>query len=1004
MINNENQRQIKISELSPIFANAGANGGISSSQTIEFTDDIPLSKGENTRRTTFGDLATLVSKSQDIKDAVPQYLEEHNKKESKKNDPITSKTKVFDTLEALERWLGYPSNVNSLNIGDRLIVRDNDIPNFYWGYNNNSELEKIPEDKYIRYFTNNEKVIPLSSLQDGKLKDAIKVGSGNVSGTINAANLPLVGSAASGIVPNPGSTNANMVLQKGSANSSPSFSQITNAHITNNTGTTGIHLNKLSNLTGTQSTTGISSGVVIASGSIIQLTGSLPLTLLAIGTLGSQVTVTGSNISGSVITNAHIANNTGTTGIHPNKIANLLATGTTGTTSGVLISSGSIVQLTGSLPLALLASGTLGSQVTATGANISGSVITNAHIANNTGTTGIHLNKLSNLNGTQSTTGISSGVVIASGSIIQLTGSLPLTLLGNGSLSTGVYLPGFNMQVATVSGAGALSAGFQTIGGVKQFDQHPIFPTEFLTRPVNFVIGNAAEGHVVGKDCDILLDGLDDADKINYAIYMCSWRGGGKIIIREGVYNIKRTIYLWSDDTTIEGMGGESTILCGCDNLESIIEINGDNSKVSNLKLENKNQYNVDKGICIKRGSNNTVSEVICSNSSRGFNYCIYIDGVASYGRSSNNNKIINNICSNKNHNQDNGYGIYVNNSNENSIIGNTCSNNNNDNNEYGFCYGVYIEGGNYNLISENIINNSSKGDNTGIYVNGSNNTVSNNTCSNNSSGSSNNIYGITIDGSNNTATGNTCSNTSGGGNSYGIYVSANSSNITGNICSNKCIAGGSSYGIFIIGANSSNITGNICSNSSNSSNYGIYLSGGSNNTITGNTCSNSSSSTNYGIYLVSSSNNTITGNTCSNTSSGSNSYGIYVSANSSNITGNTCSNTSGSSSNISYGIYVNCSNSIINSNIIANKRATASTQTTSNTFAIYFSTTCNYCSVIGNNLAGVTRPNGSTANAGAAYTQNGTSSATMPGQNATIAAGNATVGGATNIYGLNIV
>jgi parallel beta-helix repeat protein len=147
-----------------------------------------------------------------------------------------------------------------------------------------------------------------------------------------------------------------------------------------------------------------------------------------------------------------------------------------------------------------------------------------------------------------------------------------------------------------------------------------------------------------------------------------------------------------------------------------------------------------------------------------------------------------------------------------------------------------------------------------GIYVGGSNNTITGNTCNNCSSG-------ISVGGSNHAITGNTCN----GNYENGISVSGSNHTITGNTC-NNC-----SSGISVGGSNHA-ITGNTCNG-----NYenGISVSG-SNNTITGNTCNN-----NYdGISLSSSSNNnTITGNTCNN-----NYDGIYLYSSSNNtITGNTC-------------------------------------------------------------------------------------------------------------------
>ena len=84
-------------------------------------------------------------------------------------------------------------------------------------------------------------------------------------------------------------------------------------------------------------------------------------------------------------------------------------------------------------------------------------------------------------------------------------------------------------------------------------------------------------------------------------------------------------------------------------------------------------------------------------------------------------------------------------------------------------------------------------------------------------------VNGIYISGSNNTVTGNTCFNS--GYESYGIYISGDSNTVTGNTCSNS-------------GSNNT-VTGNTCSNSGSNNSIGIYISGGSNCVISGNIIAN---------------------------------------------------------------------------------------------------------------------------------------------------------------------
>ena len=130
---------------------------------------------------------------------------------------------------------------------------------------------------------------------------------------------------------------------------------------------------------------------------------------------------------------------------------------------------------------------------------------------------------------------------------------------------------------------------------------------------------------------------------------------------------------------------------------------------------------------------------------------------------------------------------------------------------------------------------------NTGIYLNSSNNnTITGNTYNNNHDG-------IGLESSNNnTVTSNTCNN-----NYDGIYLESSSNNtVTSNTCNDN------NYGIDLMGLSGNNT---ITGNTSNNNNTGIYLEHSDNNTVTSNTCNN-----NYdGIYLYGSNNNTVTGNTC---------------------------------------------------------------------------------------------------------------------------------------------
>ena len=236
----------------------------------------------------------------------------------------------------------------------------------------------------------------------------------------------------------------------------------------------------------------------------------------------------------------------------------------------------------------------------------------------------------------------------------------------------------------------------------------------------------------------------------------------------------------------------------------------------------------------------------------------------------------------NATYSSNNNSGIYLNGSDNNTITGNTCNNNRR---------GIFVYESSNNTITGNTCNNNTD---YGIYLNGSdNNTITGNTCNNNN-------FGIYLQNTNNnTVTGNTCNNNA----DYGIYLLiTNNNTITGNTCNNN------RRGIFVYESSNNTITGNTCNNNTD---YGIYLNGSDNNTITGNTCNNN----NFGIYLLITNNNTITGNTCNN-----NRRGIYLNGSDNNtITGNTCIRGTGQSSDytsVQYTIHLSGTNN--NYNLIA--------------------------------------------------------------------------------------
>ena len=78
-------------------------------------------------------------------------------------------------------------------------------------------------------------------------------------------------------------------------------------------------------------------------------------------------------------------------------------------------------------------------------------------------------------------------------------------------------------------------------------------------RPVTLIVGATQSGHTAAE-VDFLCTGTDDHVQINAAIAALP-ASGGKIVIREGTYNIAAQITLNRANVTIEGMGSSTVLL-----------------------------------------------------------------------------------------------------------------------------------------------------------------------------------------------------------------------------------------------------------------------------------------------------------------------------------------------------------------------------------------------------------------------------------------------------------
>jgi hypothetical protein len=170
--------------------------------------------------------------------------------------------------------------------------------------------------------------------------------------------------------------------------------------------------------------------------------------------------------------------------------------------------------------------------------------------------------------------------------------------------------------------------GAQTVAGAKTFSSIPVLPasdptdgnqaarkayvdSKFAAVPggsgsgkkyATFVIGNTGAGHTQ-NDVDYLCNGTNDHTVINNAIAALP-AGGGKIIIREGTYNLGGPIILNKKNVVLQGMG-PSTVLNATKDITpatvgynfGTITIKGDYCEVSDLKVTNNSNVNAQVGI-----------------------------------------------------------------------------------------------------------------------------------------------------------------------------------------------------------------------------------------------------------------------------------------------------------------------------------------------------------------------------------------------------------------------
>ena len=277
------------------------------------------------------------------------------------------------------------------------------------------------------------------------------------------------------------------------------------------------------------------------------------------------------------------------------------------------------------------------------------------------------------------------------------------------------------------------------------------------TKPATLVIGTAASGHTA-QEVDYLCDGTGDQAEINTAIAALP-ATGGKVVIREGTYNIAGRINLNKANTTLEGMGAATILKRMFDETEDnqgLVHISSPYCTVKSLRINgNKATYaNAKNNGIVANAPSGIVTETVCSDS--GGNG-IYVRGS---GCAACKNMCSGNLLS----------GICLRGSNC-IAIGNICNNN---------IHGITVWAGNVCTVN----GNTCYANDCGIKIYGSsiNNLASGNTCKNNENG----IY--IEEGIGNAVTGNTSFRGTGVGGDYGssqftilVYGSLSQNNLVSN-------------------------------------------------------------------------------------------------------------------------------------------------------------------------------------------------------------------------------
>jgi parallel beta-helix repeat protein len=374
----------------------------------------------------------------------------------------------------------------------------------------------------------------------------------------------------------------------------------------------------------------------------------------------------------------------------------------------------------------------------------------------------------------------------------------------------------------------------------------------------------AAADYVADGNTAAAADG--DQVQINAALTAAA---GKKVVLLPGTYVADATI-LVPNNTILAGVGNSTVIeLADLDVTETLIESSdattGTGVVIRDMKLDGRNDLNTagnQSGITMTNMGDTASSRMGGTVTNVSFTR---FRREALWIQDSDYTKITNNTVTGGG----NGLAIYGTASDHNTISGNKLMA------IVGDAFSLY---GNYGTVTGNTVTNSTQ-QATSYYLGGSYYTFTGNT-------SKGNVTGVTIEGLYNTVSGNSMI-----GNGDGIYVTTNGSATTpttGNVISNNVVQGSTSVapsaGITIYAHSGETVTGNSISGGAGP---GIKLVGSgasypsNNNLISGNTLKdNGGSTTNDAIYLgADADNNTITNNSITDSSATTNNYAINISS-----------------------------------------------------------------------------------------------------------------------------